>query len=165
VTAGSKAFLDSAVILEDQRPLVAYCVDMSPAVNNAEWDLRAALNCYLLGMCRSDFERQQEQFIETQWHLGPWPRNKSLRVDWLARRIEAYDHVVSDADAALVRFQVRYVALPVEQNPPQYLDKDWTLIENGLYWQIWERNGNMRRQPLKVSSVDSPAREEIDEEE
>jgi hypothetical protein len=37
------------------------------------------------------------------------------------------------------KFEVRYVALSTKINKPKYLTQNWKLIQNGQYWQVWEK--------------------------
>jgi hypothetical protein len=139
VVGGDRFFVDSAMILEDWRPLSGYSVDVSAAVSTPEWDLRVALNSYLLGWDRTRFEKEQITWLdETLW--GPWRRDRSpaARQERLNGRLTAWDSVVSNPDAALTKFQVRYLALPSGVSA-DHLGARWLLQEDGTTWQVWER--------------------------
>jgi hypothetical protein len=34
---------------------------------------------------------------------------------------------------------VRIVALQADRRPPKYLSKGWARLQDGPYWQVWER--------------------------
>ena len=59
--AGEELTADWAAILERARPLANYWIMLSPSVNNDEWDLRIALNSYLLGQERATFLSEQSE--------------------------------------------------------------------------------------------------------
>ncbi len=65
VVAGEQEFVEFAVMTENQRPLSGYTVNLSPAVDNAEWDERIALNDYLQGLNCSTFIAKQELDLKT----------------------------------------------------------------------------------------------------
>jgi hypothetical protein len=139
VVAGDRFFVDSAMILEDWRPLSGYSVDVSAAVSTPEWDLRVALNSYLRGLDRTRFEKEQITWLdETLW--GPWRRGRSpaARQERLNSRLAAWDSVAASPTDALDRFKVRYLALPVEARV-DHLGEKWVRRETGPTWQVWER--------------------------
>ncbi|MBX6311807.1 MAG: hypothetical protein IRY99_02635 [Isosphaeraceae bacterium] len=137
VLAGAPEFLELGAILEDQRPLDHYCLLLSPSIDDAEWDRRVALNDYLRGFDRADFARCQEATLSKGW--GPWVRDVALRAKRLAARLSAFDAIRAHPAAALEEFAVRYVALPANQPPPEYLREGWRRLQGGPSWQVWER--------------------------
>jgi hypothetical protein len=137
VIAGDQQFVDFAMIAENQRPLSGYTVNLSPAIDNAEWDARIALNDYLQGMNRSTFITKQETNLKTTvW--GPWVRDPKKLDERFQSRQKYFDEILDNPVKALKKFQVKYVALPKNTESPQYLNADWKLLEDGQYWQIWE---------------------------
>jgi len=141
VVAGDPAFVDFAVILEDQCPLDHYSVILSPDISDDEWDERVALNSFLRGQDLSTFTASQTRWSEeTVW--GLWaahrvsPEARQLR---LARRLAAFRWVERDPRAAMDKYAVRYVALPAGQPGPTYLKQSWDLRQEGPTWNIWQR--------------------------
>ncbi|MBX6314799.1 MAG: hypothetical protein IRY99_18060 [Isosphaeraceae bacterium] len=139
VVAGDLAFVDYALILENQRPVDDLAIVHSPSIDGPEWYARMALNAYLRGLDLPAFEANRSPSEVEEW--GPWAngRDPSQRAEHQARRRAAFEQVQADPAAALDRFRVRYVALPAEQTPPAYLEMGWQRLQAGPYWQIWER--------------------------
>jgi hypothetical protein len=138
VMAGDRGFVDLAAILENQRPLYHYAVDISPSVVDSEWNTRIALNGFLRGLDRAAFETEQKREV-AGWVLGPWPRNHQMQAELLANRLACYDHVTANLAAVLDQFRITYVAFATGQARPAYLDSGWRQLEEGPYWSIWER--------------------------
>lgn len=137
VIAGDQEFVEFAVLTENQRPLSGYTVNLSPAVDNAEWDARITLNDYLQGINRSTFITKQEADLKTtRW--GPWVRDAKKLEERFQSRKKYYDEIVANPVKAFKKFQVRYVALSKNTQPPQYLNNGWKLIQDGQDWRIWE---------------------------
>jgi hypothetical protein len=137
VIAGDKNFVYFAVMTKNQRPLSGYTVDFSPAVDNAEWDARIALNDYLQGINRSRFITKQETELKTTvW--GPWVRDAKKLEERFQSRQKYYDEILANPVKAFKKFQVKYVALSKNTQPPEYLNNGWKLLQDGQYWQIWE---------------------------
>ena len=67
------------------------------------------------------------------WFLEPI---QSQLIDGFMRQ---FDEVARDPDKALRTLDVRYVALPVGQQPPPYVASRFDLLQPGPYWQIWQR--------------------------
>lgn len=137
VIAGDQQFVEFAVITDNQRPLSGYTVNLSPAVDNAEWDARIALNDYLQGINRSKFIAKQEADLKlTSW--GPWVRDAKKLNERIKSRQKYYDEIVSNPVTVFKKFQIKYVALTKNTPQPQYLNSGWKLLQDGQYWQIWE---------------------------
>jgi|GEM_PF-957660 len=137
VVAGDEQFLTFAIISENQRPLSGYTVNLSPAIDNSEWDDRITLNNYLKGIDRTTFLTQQNSDLSNStW--GPWIRDKNKLAERINSRLKYFDQIVSDPNAAVKKFQVRYVILQQNQQKPEYLNTNWKLLQNGPYWRIWE---------------------------
>ncbi|MBX6312330.1 MAG: hypothetical protein IRY99_05335 [Isosphaeraceae bacterium] len=156
--AGEWRFVELAVVLENQRPLAGYAVEISPTVDDAEWDARAALNAFLCGEDRETFCAWNEVAfalgIEKGW--GPWRRDPVIRAKKLADRRAAYDAVLRDPASALDRFGVRYVALPTGRERPAYLRRPhWRPLQEGPYWDIWERVVEGSSSPLSRPASNS----------
>jgi hypothetical protein len=141
VVAGEMGFVSLALVLENQRPLDHYAVLNSPAVGDDEWDARIALNRYLLGADRTRFEAEQREWLRTNpWGLwAPHRASPAQQQDRLARRLRAFATVEADPRAALERFDVRYVALPVDRTPPAIPGTTWRCLQTGPSWSLWER--------------------------
>jgi hypothetical protein len=139
VIAGDKDFVDLATILNDAHPLNHYAVVMSPWVNNSEWDYRIALNGFLRGLDRQAFVQEEKNTLAT-WVWGPEARDPERRAEQLADRLKGYDRIAANPAVAIERFKVKYVALRKSNEPsPQYLRSGWREIEDGRYWEVWER--------------------------
>jgi hypothetical protein len=137
VIAGDNVFTEFAMVLENQRPLSGYTVNLSPSVSDNEWNERIALNDYLQGFSRPDFiAKRQTDLRTTKW--GPWVRNPKLGVEVLHNQISYFDEISINPVKALKRFQVKYVALLKGKEQPKYLNNGWKLLQNGSYWQIWQ---------------------------
>ncbi len=149
VVAGDPTFLDFAAIAEDSRPLIHPAVLYSSATDNSEWDARLALNAFLLGQDRGEFESTERAFLTNpdQRHVshggafGPWRRNKDARDDRMKRRLAAYDQITADPVASLRRFSVRYLAEPVTSPSLSPAKRPgWHLKQAGPTWNVWERD-------------------------
>jgi hypothetical protein len=141
--AGEIDFTNFAAILENQRPLDNYWVFLSPQVKDSEWDERVALNSFLLAEDRATYETKQRTGFQVGpgrgW--GPWTRDPAVSAHRVRARLAAFDRVVADPEAALNRYRVRYVGLRIGQTPSAYLGKrQWTRIQDGPFWQVWERH-------------------------
>ena len=142
--AGEIQFTNFSSILENQRPLDNYWVFLSPEVTDAEWDERVALNCYLLGWDRSTFEAEQRTAFQLRaeegggW--GPWTRDANDGNRRIASRLAAFERVLKDPEPALKRYGVRYVGLKTSTPSSRLTQGRWTRIQEGPYWQVWERS-------------------------
>jgi hypothetical protein len=139
--AGEEQFINFASIFENQRPLDNYWVFLSPHVTDAEWDQRIALNSYLLDRNRATFEAEQREKLKLmQVGWGPWTRDATDGYRRVVNRLAAFDAVVRDPYSALNRFGVRYLGLRADEPPPSYVTRqNWTPVQEGPYWQVWER--------------------------
>ena len=121
---GDEQFVDFAVIVENERPAMAYAVYLSPSIDNTEWEQRIALNGYLLGLDRASFKAEQVSRLTPppkayQW--GPWARDPAERARRIARAVGFLRrghcrpvHISwSDSNCD--------VALPFKGLPPAYL--------------------------------------------
>jgi hypothetical protein len=135
VIAGDHWFVDQAGIFENQRPLENYWVFLSSHIDGEEFDDRRALNAYLSGL---DPSASAETLLKALGRLN-WsgiPGDEDRRK---GRRLIAFRRMEHALDAALDRFRVRYVSLPTDQVPPAYLGQGWDCLQQGPYWQLWER--------------------------
>ncbi len=145
-TAGERQFVNYSCILENQRPLDNYWVALSPSITNLELDQRIALNAILLGQNRAAFETDQRVFFRVQEGSGcpsqPEARDGERRV---ADRLAAFDQVARDPEMMLNQYSVRYIGLPVGQALPRYQKNlNWTRIQEGPFWQVWDRQHELR---------------------
>jgi hypothetical protein len=143
VIGGDEQFVDFAVIVENERPAMAYAVYLSPSIDNTEWEQRIALNGYLLGLDRASFKAEQASRLTPppkayQW--GPWARDPAERARRIAARLAFFEAVTANPSAFLERYQLRYVALPFKGLPPAYLNSGWKCLQEGPFWNIWERD-------------------------
>lgn len=133
--AGDESFVDFAAILENQRPLDNYWVFLSPYCDDPEWDRRRALNLYLSGATPGDSVESLRKRLRG-WNWSDDEANEEERV---SRRLAGFYGVERDLDALLDRYAVRYVAFEAGRRPPDYLKAGWTRLQEGPYWQVWER--------------------------
>ena len=76
---------------------------------------------------------------------GPWTRDASDGERRVVNRLAAFDGAVRDPESALNRFGVRYLGLRASESPPSYLARQkWTRVQEGPFWQIWERSVSPR---------------------
>jgi hypothetical protein len=136
VIAGDHDFVHLIAAAGNLRPLDHYAAVISPAISDAELDLRKALDGYLQGLDKPAFAGAQRESLAS-W-LGWEARDIGARTARLTSRDLAYDGVAANFSSTLYRFHVRYVALKAEQAPPAYLATGWRRVEAGPYWQIWE---------------------------
>ncbi|MEO6811811.1 MAG: hypothetical protein ABI353_22105 [Isosphaeraceae bacterium] len=134
--AGARDFVDLAAVLENQRPLEHYAAMLSPAIDDAEWDRRLALNAALLGLDRPAFAAHARYNCDG-W--GPWSRDPSLRAQRLDGLLRTFDALRADPTDASDAFGVRYVAIETTRPPPAYLRSGWRLLQDGPSWRVWER--------------------------
>ena len=103
---------------------------------------RIALNSYLLGLDRSSFEFQQVSRLTpprgaiSGGHGHETQRNAPRRI---VARMAFFDAVTADPSEFFERYRLRYVALPVTELPPAYLNSGWKRLQGGPFWNIWER--------------------------
>jgi hypothetical protein len=136
--AGDQGFVDIAAVAESLRPLDHYAVQISPAVSDAEWDIRIALNALLSGQGRDTFvSRQNERLSADGW--GSWTRSRVVFAQRLGQRVAAYDTVATRVLQTAAQLGVGYVALPVGTETPASLGDDWSVVEDGPHWRIWRR--------------------------
>jgi len=125
---GDDEFCVLAVIGENMRALAGWPLYLSMALNNSDLYTRYALNQYLNGVS----DRNQFRTIVTPYGVaGP-----TGPIDGFVR---AFDEVSSDPRKFLDAYNMRYVALRVDQRRPAYIKDGWLLVERGPYWQIWQR--------------------------
>jgi hypothetical protein len=142
VLGGDEEFVDFALIAENQRPLMAYAVYLSPSIDNAEWEQRIAVNGYLLGLDRRSFEARQVAVLTPDprgYKWGPWTRDPVERMRRIAMRMAFFDAVTANPSAFFERYMLRYVALPSKGVRPAYLNSGWRCLQEGPVWSIWER--------------------------
>jgi hypothetical protein len=137
--AGDERYVDLAMIAQNLFPLYTYAVLISPTITDHDWELRFALNAYLMGVDAGAFRAQAEHFAATyQW--GPWSYGESGgRPALFAQLVNAYKEVTDTPFASLDRFAVRYVVLPSGDGPPPDGAGVWFPVENGTSWTVWER--------------------------
>jgi len=139
VAAGTDDFVQYAMIVDHATPLgAAYPVMLSPSVTDAELDHRYALNGYLRGQSREEFEAEQREWLE---HLqyGVELRDLARRAERLRSRMMWFDEIARDPEREVAEYHVRYVGLPVGMDRPAALGAEWTLLQKGAAWQVWER--------------------------
>lgn len=140
VTAGAEDFVEYAMIVDHVSPLAsAYPVVLSPSVTDSDLDHRLALNSYLYGTSRAAFEAEQRWEL-SHLQYGVELRNLARRRERLASRLMWFDQVASDPAKAIDNFQVRYFALPANTPRPVTLGSEWSLLQNGPAWEVWERH-------------------------
>jgi hypothetical protein len=132
--AGDDEFCELAAVAEDQWVLSGEAVVRSMAVDNDQWELRTALNAYLEGTDRPEFEKAS-RFATGLWF---W-ESPELQPEVNTALMRKYDEVVQDPDRFIAEFGVRYVALAADRAEVPYLRVGWAILQRGPYWQIWER--------------------------
>ena len=132
--AGADGYCELAAVAQNEWVLSGEAVPRSFAVGNDEWELRAALNAYLEGMDRAEFEKSALHDAA----LWFW-ENPATQADVTAAFMRKYDEVTRDPARYVDEFGVRYVAFPAAHAPMAYTRAGWTMLEAGPYWQIWER--------------------------
>jgi hypothetical protein len=138
--AGDERYVNLATITQNLFPLYNYAVLISPTTTDHDWELRLALNAYLMGVDARAFRAQAQHFAAIyQW--GPWPYGEGGgRTALLAQLVSAYRDVAEAPSASLDRFAVRYVALPSGDGPPPGGVGSWSPVEHGTSWTVWERS-------------------------
>jgi hypothetical protein len=99
----------------------------------------------------------REQFAaEENWEMGHLQygvelRDPARRAARLASRMASFDRVAADPLAAIERYQVRYVALPLPAGSrrPAALGADWDVVQAGASWVVWERPTQGGAAPLR----------------
>jgi hypothetical protein len=132
--AGDDEFCELAAVAEDQWVLSGEAVVRSMAVDNDQWELRTALNAYLEGTDRPEFEKAS-RFATGLWFWESPERQPEVNTALMRK----YDEVVQDPDRFIAEFGVRYVALAADRAEVPYLRVGWAILQRGPYWQIWER--------------------------
>jgi hypothetical protein len=138
--AGDERYVNLAMISQNLFPLYNYAVLISPTTTDHDWELRFALNAYLMGVDARAFRAQAQHFAATyQW--GPWSYGESGgRPGLFAQLVSAYREVTDAPSASLDRFAVRYVALLSGDGPPPDGARGWLPVEHGTSWTVWERS-------------------------
>ncbi len=135
VIAGDDRFTELAAIGENQRALSGVFLNASMAVDNNTWRSRFALNAFLNGTTdRLEFQRRATLELENGLYSAA-----KITPELLAPFMRSYDEIVRDPDRFISAFAVRYVALPADRSPPDYLRNSWTLLQPGPFWQLWQR--------------------------
>ena len=133
--AGDEGFCELAAVAEGQWVLGGEAVPRSMAVDNDEWESREALNAYLVGTDRVEFEKAARIAAEDWFWESPEREGEVV-----AAFMHKYDEVVQAPDRFIARFGVRYVALAADEAQMAHLREGWTMLQRGPYWQIWERD-------------------------
>jgi hypothetical protein len=126
--------IGAGLVLAFTPVLVGEAVPRSLVADNDQWELRAALNAYLLGTDRAVFEKAARSDAE-HWFWES-PERQPQVLDAFMRK---YDEVVQNPDRFIAEFGVRYMALPADKAERGYLREGWTMLQQGPYWQIWAR--------------------------
>ena len=132
--AGDDWFCELTAVAENQRVLSGEAVPRSMAADNDQWESRAALNAYLMGTDRVEFEKAARIAAENWFWESP-----DRQPEVIAAFMRKYDEVVQNPDRSIAEFDVRYVALAADSGQIAYLRDGWTMLQRGPYWQIWER--------------------------
>jgi hypothetical protein len=112
---------------------------VSPSVRNDEWDMRIALNSYLLGQRRPAFLSEQTSALSAPGFQGPWGRHRVQFARRLDSRLSWYDQIAAQPEVYLAQTHLRYVWLPPGHAPPG--DRaHWTECQDGPFWAIWEHD-------------------------
>jgi len=132
--AGDDIFCELAAVAEYQWVLGGQAVPISMAVDNEQWESREALNAYLVGKDRGEFEKE----VRIAGEFWLW-ENPTREREVIAAFMRKYDEVVGAPGRFIARFGVRYVAFAADRAPVGYLREGWTMLQRGPYWQLWER--------------------------
>jgi hypothetical protein len=132
--AGDDGFCELAAVAEDQWVLSGEAVPRSMVVDNEEWESRAALNAYLQGTDRAEFEKTARIAVGLWFWESP-----GSQPGMVAAFLRKYDAVTREPDRFVDEFGVRYVALAPDKGRKDYLRAGWTMLQPGPYWQIWQR--------------------------
>jgi len=136
--AGDERYVDLAMITRNLLPLYNYAVLLSPTTTDHDWELRFALNAYLMGVDTRMFHAKVQRFAST-YQYGPWPYGESGgRAALFEQLVSAYRQVTEAPSAFLNRFGVRYLALPSGNGPPPNGVGNWSVVEHGTSWTVWE---------------------------
>ena len=133
--AGDDRFCELAAIAEYQVPLDGPAVPISMAVSDDEWESRAALNAYMAGTGRAEFEKTARASAQLWFWESPG-RERAV----IAALMSKFDEIVKRPEVIIAQFDVRYVALAADKPQMAYLREGWTMLQRGPYWQIWERD-------------------------
>lgn len=101
---------------------------MAASMDKEDWHRRVALDGWLQGTTLAEFGAWQERVFAGEgvelkqaiWHRDPVEKAKAL-----ARRKAAFAAVNEDARAAMDRYNIRYLALPVDQSAGSGLTAGW----------------------------------------
>ena len=132
--AGDDGFCELAAVAEDQWVLSGEAVPRSMVADNDEWESRAALNAYLQGTDRAEFEKTARIAVGLWFWESP-----GSQPGMVVAFMRKYDAVTRDPDRFVDEFGVRYVALAPDKGRTNYLRAGWTMLQPGPYWQIWQR--------------------------
>jgi hypothetical protein len=132
--AGADDFCELAAVAENQWVLSGDAVPRSLSVDNEQWEVRSALNAYLVGMDRAEFDKNAQYDAQVWFWVNP-----EMRMRVYADFMRKFDDVVHDPARYIAASGVRYVALPSGQARMDYLRVGWRMLQSGPYWQIWER--------------------------
>lgn len=141
VTAGATDFTDCGIVFRGLRPL-SHMTFMAASMDNEDWHRRVALDGWLQGMSAVEFRAWQERVFAgegVEGTQGIWHRDLTEKATALARRAAAFAAVRENPEAAMDRYEVRYLALPVDQPVGSQLASGWRLLQAGPHWRIWER--------------------------
>jgi hypothetical protein len=131
--AGDEEFCELAQINENEQALSGPYLPVSMALDDDGWRLRLALNAYLSGTGRGAFRSEATRAIEGYWNLT------KINPETVESFMQTYDEIVRDPHRFIRSYAIRYVVLPVSQQPLPYLAEGWWMIQSGPYWNIWER--------------------------
>jgi hypothetical protein len=138
--AGTPGFTEFALIKEPVSVCSGIPVYYSPYVSQAELDERIALDARLRGIEREAFAAAQRRDITRGMGLGwgPGARDRRVADEQLVERLRVFDAVEADPERYLDRYDVLYLAQPTGVRPGE-IARDWTLIQRGPTWDIWQR--------------------------
>ncbi len=140
VIAGDRGHVRLSVVLEDQRPLSGYVVDVSAVVSDEQWAERIALDAVLSGVNATTFALDQRRALDRNvW--GPWARDEALKRQLLELRLAKHRWAATNLPYAIDRYEVGYVALPRGASPDPYVARNWEEVGSEA-WSVW-RNPRM----------------------
>lgn len=137
VVAGDAWFVSFSSLGENLRPLSGYSAVLSPSLSIPEWHEREALNAFLEGLTRDEFEeRQLDSLANPGW--GPWGRSREVQRATIDERLTIYDQIVLNPGVLIKKFSVRYFAVKSGFETQPILATLSREIQSGPHWRIFE---------------------------
>ena len=151
--AGPSDYLTYAAVTRPLLPLYEAIVFHSSFIGENELSERRALNEILMGTSADAYRLIIDKHLET-YPFGDAASNSEVRQEISDMYVETYDEILRDFPTAMDNYNVRYLAIPVDDAPPAIIASHCELMKSSDVWSIYEINLPERTERTRSEGVD-----------